>query len=103
MSKPPMPLFAFSPIACFGHIQGTFTVCWRWLLQQHIHILIGIICNLQKKKKKFFFFGGGGGVLLATEMQKITNGEDNSCGQQVAGTSMLSRLIKRMRWKDTGD
>lgn len=61
--------------------------------------------NLQfaKKEEKVFFSGEGGGVLLATEMQKITNGEDNSCGQQVAGTSMLSRLIKRMRWKDTGD
>lgn len=60
--------------------------------------------NLQfaKEKKKKVFFSGGG-LLLATEMQKITNGEDNSCGQQVAGTSMLSRLIKRMRWKDTGD
>ena len=60
-------------------------------------------CNLQlkKKKKKMVLFLGGGG--LATEMQKITNSEDNSCGQQVAGTSMLSRLIKRMSWKDTGD
>lgn len=99
MSKPPMPLFAFSPPQCLFWSHTGDIYCML-ALAAATTFSYSRRCNLQVENKEENIFLGGG---LATEMQKITNGKDNSCGQQVAGTSMLSRLIKRMRWKDTGD